>query len=156
MWVEEVAEAGLAFLREVGFHGVSGIEFKRDPRDQQLKFMEINARHGLRHTLAAAVGVNLTLIAYEDVLGRPSVAPRQEEGPRWIYAVFDVPDSVREIARGEMSAREWLASLKGTRLDGMLALDDPVPGVYQIGRIAWRGARRRISRAVKPHNDTWG
>jgi hypothetical protein len=55
-----------------------------------------------------------------------------------------------------MSAGEWLTSLKGTRLDGMLALDDPVPGAYQIGRIAWRGARRRISRAVKPHDDTWG
>jgi D-aspartate ligase len=156
VWVPEVADSGLAYLREVGFHGVSGIEFKRDPRDGHLKFMEINARHGLRHTLAAAVGVNLTLIAYHDALGRPTEAPRQEEGPRWIYAAFDVPDSLREIARGEMTAREWLTSLRGTRLDGMLAADDPVPGVYQLGRSAGRALRRLATRAAKPRDDTWG
>lgn len=156
IWVEEVAEAGIAFLREIGFHGVSGMEFKRDPRDGELKFMEVNARHGLRHTLAAAVGVNLTLCAYADVLGRPFEAPRQEEGPRWIYAAFDVPDSLREIVRGELSAREWLTSLKGTRLDGMLALDDPLPGVYQLWGRARRGIARHARRAATPRAETAG
>ena len=155
VWVEPVADAGVALLRELGFHGVSGIEFKLDPRDGQLKFMEINARHGLRHTLAAAVGVNLTLCAYEDMLGRPFQAPRQEEGPRWIYAAFDVPDSIREILRGELSAREWVSSLRGTRLDGMLACDDPLPGLCQwsaVGRRAlnkYAGAVRRPRRHAR-------
>ena len=156
VWVEDVADAGIALLNEIGFHGVSGIEFKRDPRDQQLKFMEVNARHGLRHTLAAAVGVNITLVAYHDALGRPWVAPRQEEGPRWTYAAFDVPDSLREIARGEMSAREWLTSLRGTRVDGMLALDDPLPGVLEFAHFASRSLKRRTMEAIKAHDDTWG
>lgn len=156
IWVEEVAHAGIALLNEIGFHGVSGIEFKRDPRDQQLKFMEVNARHGLRHTLAAAVGVNITLVAYHDALGCPRVAPRQEDGPRWTYAAFDVPDSLREIARGEMSAREWLTSLRGTRVDGMLALDDPLPGILQFAHFASRSLKRRTKAAMKAHDDTWG
>lgn len=131
VWVQEVADQSLALLREVGFHGVSGIEFKRDPRDGDFKFMEINARHGLRHTLAAAVGVNISYVAYTDALGRPKVAPAQEEGPRWIYSCYDVPDSIREIVRGELSWIDWTRSLKGTRLDATLAADDPLPGLYE-------------------------
>ena len=153
VWVDEVAEKGFAMLHEVGFRGVSGIEFKRDPRDGELKFMEVNARHGLRHTLAAAVGVNLTMVAYRDALGERTVAPRQEEGPRWIYASRDVPDSVREILRGEMGVGEWLSSLKGTRSDGMLALDDPLPGVYEFAHYGWCGVRNAVQRRVNTCDD---
>ena len=32
-WVPELAEAGLRLLHELGYHGVSQVEFKRDPRD---------------------------------------------------------------------------------------------------------------------------
>ena len=33
VWVQEVVDQGLRFLRELGFHGISQVEFKRDPRD---------------------------------------------------------------------------------------------------------------------------
>ena len=131
VWVQEVADQSLALLREFGFHGVSGIEFKRDPRDGKFKFMEVNVRHTTRVALAAACGVNITYAAYRDALGRPEVTPAQEEGPRWIYSCYDVPDSIREIVRGELSWIDWTRSLKGTRLDAMLAADDPIPGLYQ-------------------------
>ena len=35
-WVPELAEAGLRLLHELGYHGVSQVEFKRDPRDGAL------------------------------------------------------------------------------------------------------------------------
>ncbi len=36
LWVPELAEAGLRLLHELGYHGVSQVEFKRDPRDGAL------------------------------------------------------------------------------------------------------------------------
>jgi D-aspartate ligase len=156
LWVQEVADQGLALLKEIGFHGVSGVEFKRDPRDGRLKFMEVNARHVSWHRLAAVLGVNVSFIAYSDALGHRLTAPPQVDGPRWIYAALDVPDSLREIARGELPAREWLASLRGTRVDGMLSLDDPLPGLCELAHFGWRGVSRRARNVVKRRDDTWG
>ena len=136
---------------------MSGVEFKRDPRDGQLKFMEVNARHVSRHTIAAVSASTSRSSPTAMRLGAPSItAPPQVEGPRWIYAAFDVPDSLREIARGEMSALEWLTSLRGTRVDGMLALDDPLPGVLEFAHFASRSLKRRTMEAIKAHDDTWG
>ena len=45
-----------AALRAVGFHGISQVEFKRDPRDGVYKLMEINPRLWQWHGLAAACG----------------------------------------------------------------------------------------------------
>src|SRR3954470_7174663 len=36
-WVDEVAEQGLALLSALGFHGISQVETKRDPRDGRFK-----------------------------------------------------------------------------------------------------------------------
>ncbi len=144
IWVQDVADSGLALLKELRYHGVAGIEFKRDPRDGQLKFMEVNARHPAGHGLGPALGVNLSLAAYMDALGRPFVAPRPVDGPRWLWISRDVPDSVREILRGEMSAREWLTSLRGTKVDGMFSLSDPLPGVWDAKRFGANCVRARV------------
>src|SRR5674536_24669 len=58
LWVPELAEAGLRLLHELGYHGVSQVEFKRDPRDGRYRLMEVNARHWMWHSLATACGVN--------------------------------------------------------------------------------------------------
>ena len=70
-WVPELAEAGLRLLHELGYHGVSQVEFKRDPRDGRYRLMEVNARHWMWHSLGTACGVNLSLAAYRDAIGEP-------------------------------------------------------------------------------------
>ena len=79
VWVDEVVDQGLAYIRGLGFHGISQIEFKRDPRDGVYKLMEINPRIWQWHGLAAAVGVDVPRIAYWDLLGArlpPAHEPR--------------------------------------------------------------------------------
>jgi D-aspartate ligase len=146
VWVPDLADAGLRLLRELRFHGVSQVEFKRDPRDGSYRLMEVNARHWSWHSLAATCGVNLSYAAYCDVTGRPFVAPRQKDGVRWVMIVRDAFDSAHEIRRGELSAREWLTSLRGTRIDGFLSLRDPVPGVLNTGRMGLLAAQRLTAR----------
>ena len=129
-WRDDLAEAALRLLQELRFHGVSQVEFKRDPRDGRFCLMEVNARHWKWHGLAAACGVNLSLAAYRDAIGEPFVAPRQTDGVKWIVANKDVPLALLEIAKRQRSAG-WstCGSLRGTRIDGLHSLRDPLPGL---------------------------
>lgn len=147
LWIPELADAGLKLLAELDYHGVSQVEFKRDPRDGRYKLMEINARHWLWHSLAAACGVNLTLASYADAIGKPFIAPRQVDGRKWMLLWKELFDSVREIRHGEQQLRPWLRSLGNIRADGVIALDDPMPGVVNTARVA-RGIVRRRLRAA--------
>ena len=141
-WVDEVAATTLHLLSELSFHGVSGTEYKRDPRDGRLKLMEVNARHWLHHPLATAAGINLSLIAYSDALGRPMEAGRQVDGIRWVDWSHEVPDSLAELARGEMSLRTCLSGLRNVQVDALCSIGDPAPAVRQLVNMVARRLRR--------------
>jgi predicted ATP-grasp superfamily ATP-dependent carboligase len=140
----EVADEGVRLLQEMDFHGVSHVEFKRDPRDGRFKLMEINARLYGTHSLAAACGVNLSAAAYYDAIGRPFHAPLQREGVRWLAMNRDLVASPRQILHGDLSIGEWVATLRGVRVDGALSLDDPLPGVAVLLATANRVLRRSV------------
>ena len=78
LWVDEVVDAALRLLRAFDFHGISQVEFKRDPRDGRFKLMEINPRLWQWHGLAAALGVDFPRIAYLDLLRRRRAAVTTE------------------------------------------------------------------------------
>jgi D-aspartate ligase len=127
VWVDDVVEQGLALLRGLGFHGLSQVEFKRDPRDGAFKLMEVNPRLWQWHSLAAACGVDLPRIAYWDLLGARLPA-----------------------ARTNGSRKRWAITLMGgTRpalvrppyVDAVFARDDPGPALAQVARLV-RGRAR--------------
>lgn len=148
-WEDDVADASLRLLGELSYHGISGTEFKRDPRDGRLKLMEVNARHWLHHPLATASGVNLSNIAYSDALGRPSVGPRQKEGVRWLDSWHDTRDSLEELRRGELRLRPWMASLRNVRVEAVCSLDDPGPAVVAATASIRRRARLEVTRLAR-------
>lgn len=135
-WHEEVEDLSLRFLRAVGYHGIYDLEFMLDPRDGRYKFIEINARQPLWGPLATAAGLNLPLIAYKDLTGRPPAVPRQRDGVRWSNMWQDGPDSFAEWRRGELSLGEWLSPLAGVRADAWLSVRDPMPILRAFGRRA--------------------
>ncbi len=158
VWVPELADAGVRLLQELGYHGVSQVEFKRDVRSGEYKLMEVNARHWLWHALSTACGVNLSLAAYRDAIGEPEPAPRQVDGRRWILLTKDGPDSLLEMLRRETAPADWLRSLRGTRIDGLYDMRDPVPGAiatWRFARMVWarRLARLRARPAAPPSRD---
>jgi D-aspartate ligase len=145
-WDPSLAEAGIRLLQELGYWGVSQVEFKRDADDGRYRLMEVNARHWMWHSLAAACGVNLSHVAYSDAIGRPYTAPRQLDGPRWVLTITDMRDAVREVARGEQALLPFLASYRDVKRDGVLSLKDPLPGVLTLGRQLRSVARARLAR----------
>ncbi len=121
----EVEELGLRLLRSIGFHGLSQVEFKRDPRDGRFKLMEINPRLWQWHGLAAACGVDLPRIAYWHLLGaRLPPARMRREGLRWAITLM----------RGRRPALP-----RPPYVDAVFALDDVRPGLVQAAS-ALKGA----------------
>ena len=101
-WVPELAEAGLRLLHELGYHGVSQVEFKRDPRDGRYRLMEVNARHWMWHSLGHR-------------LRRQPLArrlPRRRRRPLHVAA----PDRRPQVGRlAHRRARRVLALAQGRR-----------------------------------------
>jgi D-aspartate ligase len=124
VWVEEVVDQGLKLLRELEFHGLSQVEFKRDPRSGEFKLMEVNPRLWQWHSLAAACGVDLPRIAYRDLTGdRP--APVSMNGRRRRWAITLLP-------------HESPAPQLPPYVDAVFARDDPKPALVQIARLLRR------------------
>ncbi len=135
-WDGAAVAHALALLRELGYHGVSQVEFKRDPRDGELRLMEVNARLWQWHSLAAACGVDLPVIAYRDAVGdAPAPAGQRRGRRRWVVLVSHLRHSRRE----GLSLRETLAPLRPPITEAVISVRDPLPGLHQ----AWGALRAR-------------
>ena len=133
VWVPEVADHGLRLLRALRFHGISQVEFKRDPRTGAHKLIEVNPRLWQWHGLATACGVDLTHIAYLDLVGRrPQPRRMTNEGRRWAISFMN---------------GAGYALQRPPYTDALLARDDPRPALVQIGRVA-RGRMYRARRGA--------
>jgi predicted ATP-grasp superfamily ATP-dependent carboligase len=129
-WVGAVVDDGLRLLHQLGFHGLSQVEFKLDPRTGEYKLIEVNPRLWQWHGLSGSCGVDLTHIAYLDLCG------------------LEPPD-----ARMTREGRKWaITFMSGTRngfqlppyTDGVFALDDPRPALAQAKRLVRQGASRPV------------
>jgi D-aspartate ligase len=148
-WVDEVADVSMRLLNELSFHGVSGTEFKRDPRDGRLKLMEVNARHWLHHRLATAAGVNLSWIAYSDALGRPIEGGRQTDGVRWLDLPREARDSLFELARKQMSVETFLSGLRNVRVDAVFSFADPAPTIRDLSTGVALQVRHELAKVAR-------
>ena len=65
---QDLIDLGLKLLQGIDYRGYASIEFKRDPRDNQLKLIEVNIRALQMSQLAIASGVNFPYIIYQDLV----------------------------------------------------------------------------------------
>jgi predicted ATP-grasp superfamily ATP-dependent carboligase len=130
IWSPDAVDGALRLLRELGFHGISQVEYKLDPRDGSLRLMEVNARLWQWHSLASDCGVDLVEIAYRDVLGLPVREATSERAGhrRWVALVRHL----RESRRDRLGLRKTLAPLRPPFSEPVLSLRDPMPGVHQV------------------------
>ena len=120
VWNDEVVDSGLKLLRALEFHGIGQVEWKRDPRDGRLKLIEVNPRLWQWHGLAGACGADVAQIAYWDLMGA-SLAPARTDGSGLRWSITLMTD------RGVVLQRP-------PYVDGVLALDDPKPGLVNTAR----------------------
>lgn len=125
---EEVLQLAVPFLKECQFKGLAISEFKRDPRDGKLKFIEINPRMGLTQWLSNACGVNLIYLYYLVVTDQnPTPITDQRNGIKWVYLVRDFLSFRQKQKEGLMTFREWIKSLSGKKVEALFLWNDPFP-----------------------------
>lgn len=146
---DAIARAGVSFLKNLGFRGLGMAEYKVDPRDGKLKFLEINARTWYWHSLSQACGVDLPYLYYLTVTGQdPPPVTEQKTGIKWLYFVRDYMAFRDKQRSGEASLFGWLRSLSGKKEHALFAWDDPLP-FFRISFAFLRDARKNRREADK-------
>ena len=82
----ELVAVGRRFLDQLGYFGISQVEFKWDARDRKYKLMEINPRSWSWIGLSIQLGINLPFMQLCDALGQP--VPEQHlsaDSPRGLW-----------------------------------------------------------------------
>ena len=169
--VAPVIAPSVELLRAFAYSGLAEVEYKYDKVTGTYFLIEINPRHWDQHELGNLVGVNLTWLAYANMVGlRPSrVAPSYGAGRRhkWIAESELVQGIARNLwlelaslsglerrfrRRFDVLARTYADVrnlLEGRKIFAMSRLRDPLPGIliyFDLLREAFRILGVRLMR----------
>ena len=145
----EVEGSATRVLATLGFTGIVEVEFKRDPRDGQLKLLDINPRAWGWHSLGRAAGVDFAYLLWLMLSGEELPRIRGRAGVRWVRALTDVPTVLGEIRAGRLSLGAYLRSIRRPIEFAILAADDPVPALIEVPAALALAWRRRTARTAE-------
>lgn len=134
LWVPEVADLGIAFLRSIKYEGVGSIEFKRDTRDGTFKMIEVNPRFWAQNALADVCGQNFALTAYKNLIGE-EIVPKSDfiEHIKWTAFKEDRASFLGYRKEKLISFGAWLKSIYlGRHIWAIWSWDDPMPFLTDI------------------------
>ena len=142
-------------LAELPCPGYSSVEFKKDPRDQTYRIMELTlGRTWYPHYLGTAAGVNIPALWYHDVVGGHYETGRTfVEGIRWIDEYRDIKAGLEQWRGGGITLKDWLGSYRGRKALALASFRDPLPIAYVGLRLAMAAARRTrpaLGRLLRP------
>ena len=144
-WDPELAEVGLRFCQGVGLRGICTVEFKRDPRDGQFKFIESNPRLTGSNELVRHAGIEVAQIAYLRALGR---TPPPVRGYRTGVHEWHPPEDLKALRAylraGEITLGAWARSLLRRQHFAMMRPSDPMPTLATGAVRARNVVRRRL------------
>ena len=139
----EVEETSRRLLCHLGLDGLVEVEFKRDPRDGELKLLDINPRVWGWHTLAQRAGVDFPYLAYRLARGEEiTERPAARTGERWLRLSTDLPSGIREVLRRHEPLVPYLKTLFSSHESAIFARDDPLPAMVEFPLLFTTLARR--------------
>lgn len=150
-----VHEQSVRLLQGLGYHGLSGVEWKLDPASGLYKLIEVNPRAVNTLAIAPASGVDLPHIAFRSMLGAVDepVATWQDD-VKWINFEQDFWAARELHLRGELAWSDWRRSLAGRKVDAIYAADDirPFAGYYfnRMKELAVRAWQRKPPPPPRP------
>lgn len=145
----ELFKLGHKLIKTVGYYGISNTEFKKDNRDGKFKLIEINPRPGKWNYSVMASGINLPLIAYEEVHGRKLKSVKSNEQELiWISTLMDLYLSIygykkKGFPEYSINFRQWISTIRGgKRVSAIFMLNDPLPGLIDLYYLLRTAIRR--------------
>lgn len=145
--IEEPARRLLAAMR---YTGLAEVEFKHDERDGRFKLLEVNPRVWTWHALCHRAGVDFPYLLWQLIHGEPVPEVRGRPGTKWLRVTTDLAAVWKEIRSGRLSLRAYAESLRGPIVLSMFALDDPLPSLLGLPRIAYAQGKKRLAGAGAP------
>lgn len=141
--IPELVDVCLPLFKKIQLKGIGMAEFKKDPRDDVYKFIEINPRFWLTHSLTESAGIDFAYMYYL-YLTKQNPAPRlkQRDGIKWIYLVRYYLTFRDKKKRAEMTWQDFYEGLRGKKEFALFAWDDPMPFI----RSAWSHLRNAWKR----------
>lgn len=136
----EVHELGHRLLRAAGYTGLAHVELVRDPRDGQLKLLEVNTRPPIWAGIATGPELGIARIAYDDLTGaEPAPERTLPDDITWVYLAKDVWVSAQMARRLELHPREFLRHyVRRKKVRAVFAVDDPRPALASLGYLRSR------------------
>ena len=130
------------FLRAINYYGLVELEYKLDPRDQQYKLLDVNARTWGYHSLGLRAGVDFSYMLYADQLGLPVASCRAIPGIAWIRMATDIPAALTAVLSGDTSPSGYLRSLINCNTEAVFNREDLLPGLMEILLIPYLAMKR--------------
>lgn len=139
--IEKLSER---FLQAINYYGLVEIEFKLDPRDQQYKLLDVNARTWGFHTLGFAAGVDFPYLLFADQVGNCLPPCRGKAGVGWLRLLTDVPAAFSDILHGHLPWRSYWQSLRNTRIESVFSIEDPLPSIAEALLLPYLVAKKYV------------
>ena len=147
--IPEVEDYADRLLTAAGFKGgFFSIEFKKDPRDNQLKLMENNIRLVRINWLSTSCGINFPWLMYMDLVHDQQLDVEDyKEGFYWIELYSDILNSVFRHSREDIRFREYVQPyLTRNKTFAVFSLRDPLPFLkysLNLPRLLFRSTTRK-------------
>jgi D-aspartate ligase len=126
-------KSAVEVLCAIKYYGIAESEFKKDPRDGQYKFLEINARTVVPSALPATCGVDISYIAYKDSLGQyHGSPPSSRNNVLWISELENLRFYIKQIRKITLFIKDILVFFKYKKVYAIFAWDDPLPLLFVI------------------------
>jgi D-aspartate ligase len=140
--VSSIKDLTVDYLRSIGYYGLMEAEFKKDPRDGNFKFLEVNARSWWQNSFPTKCGINLVLMAYLDTIGGEiRYQEKYKVGVKWIYFLNDLRSVIKMLRNREIAIPKWVSSLRMIDDCAYFSADDLLPWVlspfFHLSRTNW-------------------
>lgn len=130
---EELMNLGFELFKKIGYLGVGSAEFKKDVRTGQYKLIELNPRYWQQNSLTEKCGLDFAFINYLDLTGsKQTPSFTFKDGIKWINIYMDFNSFLGYRKEKTLKFGNWLKSLRGPKIFSDYALDDLMPGLYEI------------------------
>lgn len=128
----------------IRYSGLAELEYKLDPRTDEYKLLDFNARTWGYHTLGFAAGIDFAYLQFADQVGVSVTPVRARVGRRWIRILTDLPTAVTEMRHGRLRMGEFLRSVAGAHTEAVFSANDPLPALAELALIPYLACRRGL------------
>jgi predicted ATP-grasp superfamily ATP-dependent carboligase len=135
----ELEEITTRLIKKIGYHGIVDVEFKKDARDDSFKIIEINPRCWMQNSFPTRCGINFPYMAYMDAIGK-DFEKQIYNGKhiKWLFMPQDVLSILQLIRQGDLTFKNCIKSLQGSKEYGIFSSDDPLPFFVLLSNLIFR------------------